>query len=72
MNLSGGDSTGSWQLNYPVPYEGEKVMTHFNRFTRALQNAVANRMSKNFKQYFQIYQQEIFYRKIFLNYGKQM
>ncbi len=58
LNLSGGDSTGSWQLNYPFPYEDEKVNSLFNQFTRALHHAVVNRMNKNFNHYFNIYLKE--------------
>jgi hypothetical protein len=58
LNLSRGDSTGSWQLNYPFPYEDQKVAIQFNRFRTALQGAVLNRMNKHYDRYFKIYQKE--------------
>ncbi|GAB2657170.1 hypothetical protein GCM10027036_08320 [Flavihumibacter cheonanensis] len=58
LNLSRGDSTGSWQLNYPFPYEDEKIAIQFNRFRTALQEAVLNRMNKSFNRYFKNYRKE--------------
>lgn len=58
LNLSRGDSTGSWQLNYPFPYEDEKIAIQFNRFRTALQEAVLNRMNKSFNRYFKHYRKE--------------
>ncbi|MCF1713267.1 hypothetical protein L0U88_01335 [Flavihumibacter sp. RY-1] len=58
LNLSRGDSTGSWQLNYPFPYKDEKIVLQFNRFRTALQEAVLNRMNKRFDRYFKIYWKE--------------
>ncbi len=36
LDLSGGDETGMWMLNYPFPYEDEKVNTQYKILADAL------------------------------------
>lgn len=58
LNLSRGDSTGSWQLNYPFPYEDEKIVLQFNRFRTALREAVLNRINKSINRNLKNYRKE--------------
>lgn len=43
LDLSNGDKTGMWQLNYPFPYENPQVNTSYKKFTSSLQYAVLGR-----------------------------
>jgi hypothetical protein len=36
LNLSGGDETGMWMLNYPFPYDNEEVNDEYKNLTQAL------------------------------------
>ena len=40
LNLSGGDETGMWMLNYPFPYDSAIVIQQYEKYTTALINAV--------------------------------
>jgi hypothetical protein len=40
LNLSGGDETGMWMLNYPFPYDSAIVVTQYEKYIKALLNAV--------------------------------
>jgi hypothetical protein len=40
LNLSGGDETGMWMLNYPFPYERKEVQEQFALLSRLLKEAV--------------------------------
>jgi hypothetical protein len=55
LDLSGGDETGMWQLNYAFPYDDSKVIEQFNKYTAALLKAVSNiersSFNKDFKNY---------------------
>lgn len=48
LGLSGGDETGMWQLNYPFPYEDEKVNSSFSAYSLALTYAIEARNQENF------------------------
>lgn len=39
LDLSGGDTTGMWQINYPFPYKDEPVATNFRGLTDSLLSA---------------------------------
>ena len=41
LDLSGGDETGMWMLNYPFPYEDEEVGRALYGYRDALQQALA-------------------------------
>lgn len=41
LDLSGGDETGMWMLNYPFPYDLATVATRFIEYRDALQQALA-------------------------------
>ena len=55
LELSGGDQTGMWQLNYPFPYANEKIIEQYKSFTTALFNVVSNIDKKRFNSYFKKY-----------------
>lgn len=55
LDLSGGDATGMWQLNYAFPYENSKVIEQFNKYTSALLKAVFNVKKKSFNKDFSNY-----------------
>jgi hypothetical protein len=40
LGLSGGDSTGSWMLNYPFPYDSASAQDPVRRFARSLARAL--------------------------------
>ena len=40
LNLSGGDQSGMWMLNYPFPYERKEVQDQFDELGRLLATAV--------------------------------
>lgn len=56
LDLSGGDQTGMWMLNYPFPYDSLPIKTQYEMFIKALYNTVTNLNSKmyksNMKKYF--------------------
>lgn len=43
LDLSRGDTTGMWMLNYPFPYDSAAVQAHFVAWTRALEIVLARR-----------------------------
>ncbi|HEV2764907.1 MAG TPA: hypothetical protein VGV38_18135 [Pyrinomonadaceae bacterium] len=43
LNLSRGDQTGMWMLNYAFPYSSPEVSRHFNAMSRALAEALRAR-----------------------------
>ncbi|HMI77381.1 MAG TPA: hypothetical protein VK484_01240, partial [Ferruginibacter sp.] len=48
LNLSGGDQTGMWMLNYPFPYDSVVVIEQYEKYTAALINAVNSIGKKGF------------------------
>ncbi len=51
LDLHGGDTTGMWQINYPLPYKDEKVAADFRRLTDLLSAAYKTRTESAFTQY---------------------
>lgn len=45
LDLSGGDSTGMWMLNYPFPYASRPVRSRFGALTRQLDRALISASS---------------------------
>ena len=41
LNLSGGDKTGMWMLNYPFPYRDSSVIAAYDSMKSALSNALS-------------------------------
>lgn len=52
LDLSNGDQTGSWMLNYPFPYDSLLVIENYELFTKALYKAVRQGNRSNLKKYF--------------------
>ena len=57
LNLSGGDQTGMWMLNYPFPYESTAVNQRFSSLCRKLSDALEARRSDNFEAAVNVYRQ---------------
>lgn len=55
LELSGGDQTGMWQLNYAFPYENADIIEQYNKYVTALFKAVSNIDRKGFKNDFKKY-----------------
>jgi hypothetical protein len=55
LELSGGDQTGMWQLNYAFPYDSLIVVEQYQKFTAALFKALSNIDKKRFKKDFKKY-----------------
>ncbi|MFM9910003.1 MAG: hypothetical protein ACKVOW_11720 [Chitinophagaceae bacterium] len=50
LNLSGGDQTGMWMLNYPFPYDSIPVIDLYEKYSGALLKAVQAIGKKEFKK----------------------
>jgi hypothetical protein len=55
LNLSGGDKTGMWMLNYPFPYTDSAVGEKFAAYTRALRQALSAIGTDSFESRFRTY-----------------
>jgi hypothetical protein len=55
LDLSSGDQTGMWMLNYAFPYDNNELIEQYNKFTASLLKAVLNikkkSIQKDFKKY---------------------
>jgi hypothetical protein len=49
LDLSGGDESGMWQLNYPFPYDSLPVSSQYEKYSTALSAAVSAIGTNNFK-----------------------
>jgi hypothetical protein len=49
LNLSEGDETGMWMLNYPFPYEDEKINAVYDSAKKSLANIFKNKNESRFK-----------------------
>jgi hypothetical protein len=58
LNLSGGDKTGMWMLNYLFPYDSTVIINQYQKFTTALVEAVNNIGEKDFKKLLNVYLKE--------------
>jgi hypothetical protein len=58
LNLSRGDQTGMWMLNYPFPYDSTVIINQYQKFTSALVEAVNAIDKKEFKKYLNAYLEE--------------
>ncbi len=47
LNLSRGDETGMWQLNYPFPYENQVVATEFKKLSELLSETFKTSSKRN-------------------------
>ncbi len=50
LNLSRGDQTGMWQLNYPFPYSAPEVKRQFDALSRMLADALQTRDQSDFSK----------------------
>jgi hypothetical protein len=55
LNLSGGDKTGMWMLNYPFPYTDSTVANKYTAYTHALSQAVSAIGTDSFESKIQAY-----------------
>jgi hypothetical protein len=58
LNLSRGDQTGMWMLNYSFPYDSTVIINQYQKFTTALAEAVNTIGKKGFKKSLTIYLKE--------------
>lgn len=58
LNLSGGDQSGMWMLNYPFPYDSIPVISQYEKFTRALGTAVETIKKKELKTNYLLFHKE--------------
>ncbi len=50
LDLSGGDETGMWQLNYDFPYENESIINQYKKYIESLFKAVSSIDKQTFKK----------------------
>ncbi len=58
LNLSNGDQTGMWMLNYPFPYDSLAIIKQYEVYTKALFETIKSIDAKNFKPYLKQYLNE--------------
>lgn len=58
LNLSGGDQTGMWMLNYPFPYDSLPVKNQYELFAKALYKTIKSTNSKEYKSNLKQYLKE--------------
>lgn len=58
LELSGGDQTGMWQLNYAFPYDSGIIIDQYKKYTASLFNAVSGIGKKNFTKEYKKYTAE--------------
>lgn len=55
LELSGGDQTGMWQLNYPFPYDNNEIIEQYQKYSISLSKVLLNIDKKEFNKYFKDY-----------------
>ena len=55
LNLSGGDSTGMWMLNYPFPYEDKKINAAYDSCKKALAQIFKSKDDWQFKDLYKAF-----------------
>jgi hypothetical protein len=58
LDLSGGDKTGMWMLNYPFPYSDSTVIVQYKKYTTALSKTMQSAGTDSFKSNFSEYASE--------------
>ncbi|MCI0450347.1 MAG: hypothetical protein L0Y79_11300 [Chlorobi bacterium] len=58
LDLAGDDSTGMWMLNYPFPYEEDKVAGQYRTLTLAAKNTAFAERGKDFENNYNLYRKE--------------
>jgi hypothetical protein len=55
LDLSGGDKTGMWMLNYPFPYTDSTITLQYKNYTHALLRTLSATCPDSFEVYFKVY-----------------
>jgi hypothetical protein len=55
LDLSGGDKTGMWMLNYPFPYHDSTIVNQYNKYVAALARTLVTIGTDSFKANFNKY-----------------
>jgi len=55
LNLTRGDQTGMWMLNYPFPYDWAEMKEHFSRLSKLLADAINAKTKSDFASRFSAY-----------------
>lgn len=55
LNLSSGDETGMWMLNYPFPYSEQKINEDFDKLAKQLAKTLETKDNSAFQKEFQTY-----------------
>lgn len=50
LNLSGGDETGIWMLNFPFPYDSLPIIKQYEFYTQALHKTISSVGTKDYKK----------------------
>lgn len=58
LNLSGGDETGMWMLNYAFPYSASEINQQFTALSRLLAEALQTKPKKEFSAKVAVYLEE--------------
>jgi hypothetical protein len=58
LNLSGGDQTGMWMLNYPFPYDSVPIVKQYELFSKALYHTIKKTGQPAFKQQYKRFGKE--------------
>lgn len=58
LNLSGGDETGMWMLNYAFPYDSSITINQYQKLSAALSKATNSIGKKDFKKLLPVYLKE--------------
>ncbi len=58
LNLSGGDQTGMWMLNYPFSYDSLPVIKQYELFSNALYNTIKKARKPAFKLHYKRFTKE--------------
>ncbi len=55
LDLSGGDKSGMWMLNYPFPYDSNIVVNTYNDYMAALSKTITDLETSNFQNNLQVF-----------------
>jgi hypothetical protein len=58
LDLSGGDKTGMWMLNYPFPYADSIIGLQYKNYSRALSQTLSAISADSFDVHFKVYVSE--------------
>jgi hypothetical protein len=55
LDLSGGDQSGMWMLNYPFPYADSVIVLQYKNYTQALSRTLSVIATDSFELHFKVY-----------------